>query len=374
MSYENTLGSAQDARPVDCYTITDVTSGTVHRFSSSNVPVALADPDASRGLLFYPGSISRSSVQYTAKQSVGTLNVTVNRAADQQTSDLFDLFQASQTVPVITVTLVRAYVPNERTQAQLEAEASLRSEEDPDPNDPNGGYFFHDDYTITMPIAPLNQQRRIWSGRVSNSKINQKKLTLVLSSVGDQAGRNVPGRKYSWACGHLLGDANSCKVYITQFFASHFVDRIEDNRTIYLDTTNQTPQGDAQISAFTETAADPDYFRGGWVQPDGETLGTNKRFIVATGVDSGQPWVKVSMDMYDFTVGDGNDVLRMYPGCDRSPEDCRTKFSNTANYGGFPHVPGFNPFAGKGVRPLDYEDPIVFPGIQVDANGNIEGP
>lgn len=38
-----------------------------------------------------------------------------------------------------------------------------------------------------------------------------------------------------------------------------------------------------------------------------------------------------------------------YPGCDRTVSTCANKFSNSANYGGFPHMPGVSPFDGKPV-------------------------
>ena len=372
MSFEVTLGSAEDAKPVDCYRIVDITSGVVHRFTSSNVPVVLAGPDHPRGELFFPGNIKRSSIQYTAKKSMGTLNVTILESGDEESAALFELFSATRAAPVVNMDVIRAYAPNGRTQAQIDAEEATRTNEDPDPDQLND-VFFHSDYMITMPVVAQTQQRRIWTGRLSNSKLKGLELTLVLSAVGDQVARNVPGRKYSWSFGHIWGEARSCKVDISQYYACHHVESITDGK-IYLDTTDPTPQGEEELSAFTEMATDPGYFTGGWVQFDSEALGTDKRFIIDGGVEDGQPWLQVSMDMFNFTVGDGNDVLRIYAGCNRSPEDCRTKFNNTPNYGGFPHVPGFNPFMGKGVRPLDDEDPIVFPGIQVDQHGNIEGP
>jgi len=39
------------------------------------------------------------------------------------------------------------------------------------------------------------------------------------------------------------------------------------------------------------------------------------------------------------TIGPG-DRVTLVAGCDRAPETCRTKFSNFANFRGFPHVPG----------------------------------
>jgi uncharacterized phage protein (TIGR02218 family) len=40
---------------------------------------------------------------------------------------------------------------------------------------------------------------------------------------------------------------------------------------------------------------------------------------------------------YPIQLGDEYEAR---PGCDKTPETCKTKFSNFANFGGFPDVPG----------------------------------
>jgi uncharacterized phage protein (TIGR02218 family) len=44
------------------------------------------------------------------------------------------------------------------------------------------------------------------------------------------------------------------------------------------------------------------------------------------------------------------DRLRVYAGCDKRFETCRDKFSNMANFRGFPHMPGNDHVIGYGLR------------------------
>jgi len=41
--------------------------------------------------------------------------------------------------------------------------------------------------------------------------------------------------------------------------------------------------------------------------------------------------------------------IALFPGCDRTTIMCNSRFSNILNFGGFPHMPGKNPFDGKPV-------------------------
>jgi hypothetical protein len=39
----------------------------------------------------------------------------------------------------------------------------------------------------------------------------------------------------------------------------------------------------------------------------------------------------------------------MYAGCDHLLATCRDRFSNVANFGGFPWIPQKNPFSGDAI-------------------------
>jgi len=273
---------------------------------------------------------------------------------------------------VIHVEVIRAFRHEERTEEQIQSEYIIRQEDEGDPEDA----LDYTDYRMMMPFTPVSEQRRVWSGRLSNYNLSDRKLKLILSAVGDQSLRNVPGRKYSWACGHIWSAPIGCQVDRDLYYSQHFVESADDGKVL-LDTGNTLPQDGAPLSAFTTMSTDDQYFVGGWVEAASDT-GTSKRFIMAAGREDGtnQPWLQLSMPFFStgFTFGNGNDTIKIYAGCNRSPEACRDKFNNLDNYGGFPHVPDWNPFLGaKGVRPEDNVDPIVItPNIFVDPAGDIE--
>lgn len=45
-----------------------------------------------------------------------------------------------------------------------------------------------------------------------------------------------------------------------------------------------------------------------------------------------------------FDSKEDADSFQFFPGCDRSYDECDTKYSNSDNYGGFNYIPGVNPF------------------------------
>ncbi|PQO22067.1 hypothetical protein C2I36_15045 [Rhodobacteraceae bacterium WD3A24] len=42
-------------------------------------------------------------------------------------------------------------------------------------------------------------------------------------------------------------------------------------------------------------------------------------------------------------------VVELARGCDLRRDTCEAKFNNLANFGGFPNIPGINPFGGSSI-------------------------
>ena len=79
-------------------------------------------------------------------------------------------------------------------------------------------------------------------------------------------------------------------------------------------------------------------FRGGFVEWDVNEDGTvDRRFIDGQNGDT----LSIFGLTDRLTVGT---AVRLYPGCDRTPETCDSKFDNIDNYGGFDKMPGKSPF------------------------------
>jgi hypothetical protein len=46
---------------------------------------------------------------------------------------------------------------------------------------------------------------------------------------------------------------------------------------------------------------------------------------------------------------DGLALVEIAPGCDLRRDTCKAKFGNLLNFGGFPDIPGRNPFGGTSI-------------------------
>ena len=56
------------------------------------------------------------------------------------------------------------------------------------------------------------------------------------------------------------------------------------------------------------------------------------------------------LDGLAWTSADPEDInCYIFPGCMRTKEDCKDKFNNIDNYGGYPFIPLTNPFGGKAI-------------------------
>lgn len=96
---------------------------------------------------------------------------------------------------------------------------------------------------------------------------------------------------------------------------------------------------DAMSVQIAEAASQPSgYFAGGYVEWTGP-YGLEQRGIE---IHEGQ-----ILTLYGGASGlVAAQELTFYAGCDRLFETCQTKFENTPNYGGAPHMPGKSPFDG----------------------------
>ncbi len=136
---------------------------------------------------------------------------------------------------------------------------------------------------------------------------------------------NLPqGRVYQRSCSAVLGDTQ-CRFDLTLpgYFSSRAIETVVD-RTIF------------RFAAFG--GFDDRWFERG-------------RLVVTSGAATGS----VGLIKNDRTIGAGReielwqsigpnlqsgDLIRLEAGCDKAADTCRTKFTNFANFRGFPHIPG----------------------------------
>lgn len=78
------------------------------------------------------------------------------------------------------------------------------------------------------------------------------------------------------------------------------------------------------------------YFDFGWLEKD------LFRMMVTKYVNGGAGATYFEIMVPTTQLAIGNAIVA-YPGCDRDINDCKNKYSNYNNYGGFPHIPKKNP-------------------------------
>jgi uncharacterized phage protein (TIGR02218 family) len=73
------------------------------------------------------------------------------------------------------------------------------------------------------------------------------------------------------------------------------------------------------------------YFKGGYVVFEGDI-----RYVIKHEGDN----LTLQVPFSELQSGD---IVSAYPGCDKSPETCSTKFNNLANFLGMPYIPSKSP-------------------------------
>lgn len=142
--------------------------------------------------------------------------------------------------------------------------------------------------------------------------------------IGQDATRimqNTIGHVYTRTCRHHLGDGR-CGITLSSFTESGTV-------TVATDRRNFTC-ADAAITGEAD-----DYWKHGSIEWTG---GNNVNAPLVEVRESATGVIKLYEPLpYDIQVGDTFDLTA---GCEHTLAACRDKFSNVANYGGFPTVPG----------------------------------
>ncbi len=130
--------------------------------------------------------------------------------------------------------------------------------------------------------------------------------------------RTLPRDVYSAVCNHVLYD-DRCKVAEASYRVTQEVLSVSGN---LITINNLNLQSD-----------------GYWVPGFVELTGSVRDFRVVLAHTG-----NVLTLPLPFSVNPTGELVRVYAGCDHSPQTCNTKFSNLLNFGGYPFVPTKNPF------------------------------
>lgn len=157
----------------------------------------------------------------------------------------------------------------------------------------------------------------LFDGYVTSISFNGRIAKVDMNPFNEQFSREVPRAKFQGLCNHVLYDS-FCGVDKNLFNQTGLVNGVLGNTIT--------------VSGFIGTS-----FTGGYVV---SAAGNDYRMIIQQSND-------VLTLLLPFSSAVLGTTVTAYQGCDHSVTTCRDKFSNVTNYGGFPLVPGVNPF-GQG--------------------------
>lgn len=171
----------------------------------------------------------------------------------------------------------------------------------------------------------VNDALVVWVGTVNGiTQIDELQGRVSCAMLSASLKRGGLRYGYQKNCPHVLYAPNSCKVDKELFRVTGVVTAI-DGFTVSADEFAIQPDG---------------WFNGGFIEyalPDG--LMERRMITLHTTTD-------VTLISFPAGLVVGATVA-VFPGCDRTVDTCVAKFNNLANYGGFPHSPGRNPFDGQ---------------------------
>jgi uncharacterized phage protein (TIGR02218 family) len=162
-----------------------------------------------------------------------------------------------------------------------------------------------------------------WKGRVVSTKISARQITMRCESLFTAIQRQGLRANYQRLCRHALYGPG-CNVAIGL-------------KNI---AGNATAAAGVLITVAAAAGFDDGYFRGGVL-----SFGAQRGFVLA---HSGSA-ITLSARMPDLEteISDaGFAAISLAPGCDLTRDTCVGRFNNLVNYGGFPDIPGRNPFGG----------------------------
>lgn len=164
------------------------------------------------------------------------------------------------------------------------------------------------------------QRKLLFRGTIGEIARKGASFTAELRGLTEQLSQ-PGGRVFHRLCPAVLGD-KACGCDLEAFSAEARVLRVEDG-VLILALSEGVEEGwfDRGVLRVLDGAAAG---ASGVIRSD-RIAGTERRVSL---------WTPMS------TAPEPGDRLRVVAGCDKRLETCRDKFSNTARFRGFPHIPG----------------------------------
>lgn len=191
--------------------------------------------------------------------------------------------------------------------------------------------------TLTVSRGPAGQPYSEyavqWKGRVASASASHDEVVLDCEDVFTSMRRPGLRARYQKGCRHALYSP-PCGVSRAQYAVDATINSVRGFAVAI------TIRPDSHIDSNSSVFAD-DYFTGGILEL---ADGAARHVLTHTALTAGASLTLLSPFSARVTAGAAATV---YPGCQHNTQDCRHKFNNLNNYGGFPYIPGKNPFANS---------------------------
>lgn len=177
--------------------------------------------------------------------------------------------------------------------------------------------------TVTIKKKHRNDAEVIteWIGRIITAEWVHSGVTLICESYYTAIQGKANTRYYGYQCPHML-----------------YGSRCGVNRILYEVYATVSAVSGTVITSPTFGTKPSGYFTGGYLMFADTSSGLiHMRYISAHSGNN----VTLSNQIPQLTTGK---VVRVYPGCNHTLAHCKDKFNNLLNFGGFPWIPGRNPF------------------------------
>lgn len=170
-----------------------------------------------------------------------------------------------------------------------------------------------------------------WKGRVAAAQASGDALTLECEDIFTSMRRPGLRARYQKGCRHALYSP-ACGVQLYDY--AQQVEIVAQSGFSLTVTGLADSTGDSTDS--TSLAFADGYYAGGIIELDDGAM----RYILRQEGNS-----LTLLSQFDTIDVDSVGVIAtIYPGCLHTVSDCKNKFNNLLNYGGFPYIPAKNPF------------------------------
>ena len=179
--------------------------------------------------------------------------------------------------------------------------------------------------------APVEDEEPITASFLGKTTLRDDRYVIEEMALIDALGQSV-GKTYAAACPKAFGGQEyaGCKIALATITVTGTLTAVSSNSVV-------------RDSARTEGV---DWFGAGILQfTSGANAGLRPLEIKAYAADG----TITTHEAFHYPPAIGDSYV-LIPGCRKRLADCRDKWSNVANFGGFPHIPLGSSYAQVGLK------------------------